>query len=48
MNNIPLHTHTHTLIQLSIDGITGYVGCFHVLAIVDSAMNTVVHEAYQI
>ena len=51
ISNIPLHTHTHPpppLIQLSIDGTDVYVGCFHVLGIVASAMNTVVHESYQI
>ena len=50
LSNIPLHTHTHTLTVLFINSsVDGLLGCFHVLAVINSAeMNIGVHVSFRI
>ena len=54
LSNIPLHTHTHTHTHTHIiffihSSVDGHSGCFHVLAIVNSAaVNIEVHISFWI
>ena len=49
LRNIPFYTHTHTHTPHLYSSVDGHLGCFHVLAIINSAaMNIGVHVSFQI